>query len=233
MTSTRLPGKVLRVAGGRTLLEWHVERLKRCRAIDEVVVATTTNQSDDPIVEAARKLSVGCHRGSEDDVLDRFLGAARAAKAQVVVRVTSDCALWDPAVGAKVIECLTRGQPADIASNVIERTYPRGLDTEVFWMDVLERLNRLAPPPPCPQREHVTFMAYRQHDSLFLKKSVKDSTGNSDLRWCVDTPEDMKVIEAIIAGLKDPFAAYPEILAFARSHPEISAINAEVRQKTE
>jgi spore coat polysaccharide biosynthesis protein SpsF len=231
MTSTRLPGKVLKTIYGRTLLEWHLERLKSCAPASEVVVATTVNAADDAIVPIARKMDLRCFRGSEDDVLSRFWGAAREARAEMVVRVTSDCPLWDPVEGAKVVDLLAKNPQADLASNFEPRTYPRGLDTETLWIDVLERMQRAAPPAPSPLREHVTEMAYGNQAHLFVKKSFQDFEDNSRFRWCVDTPDDFAAIEALAACAGNPLAGYRELLACAKAHPEISAMNNHVEQK--
>lgn len=232
-TSTRLPGKVLKVCRGRTLLEWHLERLKLCRAFDEVVLATTTNPSDDPLPALASRLGVRCFRGGEQDVLGRYLGAAREARADIVVRVTSDCPLWDPEEGARVVDALRARPPVDYACNIFERTLPRGLDTEAFWLDVLIRLERMAESGQNPDREHVTNALFDSgRAGLFAVRSVSGAIRGEDLRWCVDTAEDFACIEAIYDGLLDPFAPYPEVLSFVRSRPEIARLNQGVPQKT-
>lgn len=231
MTSTRLPGKVLKPVFGRTLLEWHLERLKRCAPAADVVVATTVNAADDAILPVADAMGVRWHRGSEDDVLSRFWGAAREAHAELIVRVTSDCPLWDPAEGANVIDLLARDPQSDFANNLEPRTYPRGLDTEVFWIDVLDRMQRMAPAAPAPAREHVTALAYGASAPLFVKKSFADAEDNSRFRWCVDTPDDFAAVQALMACAGDPLAGYRTLLACAKAHPEISALNAGVEQK--
>src|SRR5687767_7584473 len=133
MTSTRLPGKVLMDVSGRPMLAWQIERLQRCAA-QEIVLATTSNAADDPVVELAARLGIRSFRGSEHDVLARFVGAARQAHADVVVRVTADCPLLDPAITDRVInELLEHRGECDYASNVLRRTYPRGLDVEAFF----------------------------------------------------------------------------------------------------
>ena len=232
MGSSRLPGKVALKIQGVSLLGWHLERLKHCAAADEVVVATTVSPADEAILKIAAEHGVRWFRGSEDDVLSRYHGAARETHADLVVRVTSDCPLWDPVEGENVIDLVKRNPQADLANNCEPRTFPRGLDTEAFWMDVLERMQRAAPPAPCPQREHVSEMAYGAQSGLFVKLNHAALADNSDLRWCVDTREDFSVIEKLIAGTGNPLAAYPLMLAYARAHPEIGAINAEVVQKT-
>jgi spore coat polysaccharide biosynthesis protein SpsF len=231
MGSTRLPGKVAFAVCGRTLLDWHLLRLQCCPQFAEIVVATTTSPDDDPLVAAASRIGVRWYRGSEQDVLDRYLGAAREARAEAVVRVTSDCPLWDPGEGARVIASLLTGDPVDYAANIIERTLPRGLDTEALWLDVLERMARLSPAGPCPEREHVTYMLHASRPDLFVKRSVAGLGQDGDLRWCVDTREDLACITAIYAGLSDGLAPYSQVLGFVRAHPEISAMNAMVEQK--
>src|SRR5689334_23239198 len=141
MTSTRLPGKVLMDLEGKPVVERQLERLRRCRQADEVVWAVTTNADDDPLVELADRLGVRWYRGSEDDVLSRYLGAAREAEADLVVRVTSDCPLIDAAEVDAVIEGLHAQD--DYASNFLERRLPRGLETEALWRDTLERTARM------------------------------------------------------------------------------------------
>src|ERR1700754_3878745 len=145
MTSTRLPGKVLADLAGRPMLQRQLERLVRCRHVDEIALATTTNTEDDPIVDLAQRQGFRVHRGSEHDVLARYAGAAAACDADLIVRITSDCPLIDPELTDAVIAALEeRRESVDYASNVLERHLPRGLDTEALWRDVLERVHRMA-----------------------------------------------------------------------------------------
>src|SRR6266511_3391616 len=131
MGSRRLPGKTLAPIMGRPTLELLVERLRRAKQVDEVVVATTTEPEDDSIEELCRQLQVGCFRGSSEDVLDRVLRAAQEFRASLIVEMTGDCPLLDPAVVDDVIS-LYLSAKYDYVSNIVERTYPRGLDTQVF-----------------------------------------------------------------------------------------------------
>ena len=232
MTSTRLPGKILMDLAGRPMLERQLDRLRRSALLDDIVIATTTNQSDDPVVTLADASQVACFRGSEDDVLSRYVGAARQARADVVVRVTADCPLIDPAVIDDVVRSLE--EPAvicDYASNVLDRTYPRGLDTEAMFADVLFRLGRLA--RSAAAREHVTHYLARERPDLFIRRSVRDAEDNSDLRWTVDTPDDLVTIRRIYveAGLADRHLSYPELLRWVRERPEIARSNVHVEQK--
>ena len=226
MGSTRLPGKVLMDLSGRPMLAQQLARLKRCRRLDELVIATTTNVTDDPVESLARAEGVRCFRGSEHDVLSRYVDAAVDAGADTVVRITADCPLIDPEVTDRVVrDLIDHSSACDYTSNTIERTYPRGLDVEAFFIDVLYRISRLSRRPE--ELEHVT-LAVRTRPSLFLCRHVKDNADNSDLRWTVDERPDLQVVRAIYDGLgldRTP-RPYREVLAFVRAHPELAAINA-------
>jgi len=234
MTSTRLPGKVLMDLRGRPMLGHQLRRLKICRNCDEIVVATTTNRDDDPICALADEEGVRWFRGGESDVLSRFVGAAVEASAELVVRITADCPLIDPDVSDRVIwEIETHATECDYASNAVQRTFPRGLDTEAFFFDSLVRAARLAKSRPA--REHVTYFILREQPGLFLIRSVTDVEDNSDLRWTVDTPVDMAMAREIYKALEleRQIVPYRDILSYVRGHPEIAAMNAWVVQKTE
>jgi spore coat polysaccharide biosynthesis protein SpsF len=232
MTSTRLPGKVLALVCGRPMLAQQLRRLRASRNLDEIVVATTVNAIDDPVVEVASDEGVASYRGDEHDVLDRYLGAARASKAELVVRVTADCPLIDAEVTDLVVAAACE-PGCDYASNVIRRTFPRGLDVEAFHVDVLERLARLA--KSVPAREHVTYFLHRERPDLFLVRGVTDDEDHSDLRWTVDTDADLRLVRSVydLAGLGERQVPYRELVRLVRSHPELVAMNADVVQKTE
>ncbi|NEO63206.1 MAG: NTP transferase domain-containing protein, partial [Moorea sp. SIO4G2] len=153
MTSTRLPGKVLKQVLGKPLLDYQIERLRRVKLADEIVIATTINQTDEPIVELCNSISIPYFRGSEEDVLARYYGAAVEHQADVVVRVTSDCPLIDPQVIDQVIQFYLDHQGEyDYVSNSLQRTYPRGMDTEVFSFAALDEAFHEASAQP--DREH-------------------------------------------------------------------------------
>lgn len=229
MRSTRLPGKVLLDVAGRPLLEQQIRRMLHGSALDELVIATTSGAHDDAIVDLARRLDVGCFRGDEHDVLARYVGAARATRADIVLRVTSDCPLIDPALTDRVVDELrNHAAECDYASNIVRRTYPRGLDVEALFADTLFRIDRLA--KSAAAREHVTLVPRSERPELFLVRSVTDTEDNSDLRWTVDTDADLGLIRCLYdaLGLDTRAASYREILGFVRANPELSALNAAV-----
>ena len=232
MTSTRLPGKVLMDLEGRPLLEGELERLGRCTRVEEVVLAVTTNAADDPLVALADRLGLRWYRGSEDDVLSRYAGAASEAGADLVARVTSDCPLIDPEETDAVIAALEeRREEVDYASNRLEPHLPRGLDVEVLWRDVLDRMDRMATSRPA--REHVTWFCYAERPELFSLHSVQRPVDAHDLRWTVDTAADLALVRRLFAdlGLAERAVPLAEVIAYVRAHPEIAALNAHIEQK--
>ena len=228
MGSTRLPGKVLLDIAGKSMLGRVVERLSGAESLDVVLVATTDSPHDDVIVEECRRLSVAVFRGQEDDVLDRYHQAARSIAADVVVRVTSDCPLIDPEVTDHTIRKFLVEQP-DYASNVLVRTYPRGLDTEVMTAQALRQAWGEA--DQAYQRAHVTPYIY-EHPEKFKLLSVTGEQDYSQHRWTVDTPEDLGLIHAIYERLrgKGDFV-WRDVLALFNDEPELSALNRGVAQK--
>lgn len=228
MTSTRLPGKVLLRAGSRTMLEHHVGRL--ASADVPVVVATTVNATDDPIVDAARQLGVPVFRGSEADVLSRFVGAADAFGFDVVVRVTSDCPLIDGGlVGRGIAAFLERADPDTYVSNTLERTYPRGFDFEVFSAEALRDAAEHATDPV--DREHVTPYINRNRSGHVTMSSITRGRDASRYRVTLDTAEDLAVIRTLIEDHSAAQLSAEEIIAILDGHPELVEINALVEQK--
>lgn len=229
MGSTRLPGKVLMDLGGETTLGRVVRRLSRAKLITEVAIATTVSPVDDAVVSEAKRLGMPCFRGSEFDVLARYVGAAEALAAEVVVRVTSDCPLIDAQLADEVIrKFLDEG--ADFACNVWPRTYPRGLDTEVFTSAALKNVSNSAHQPH--QREHVTPWFYEQRDVIRFV-SVKEEADHSSYRWTLDTPEDLRLIREIYQRFDNRINfGWREILACIERSPELREINAHIVQKS-
>jgi len=227
MGSTRLPGKVLADIDGEPMLARVVERAAAIPGVNVVVVCTTELEQDDALVELARARSWLMFRGSEDDVLDRFAGAARAHQADVIVRITSDCPLLDPEVSGRVLAAFCAGQPrVHYASNTMHRTFPRGLDTEVVRRDALDAADAEDRDPAL--REHVT--PYIRRSGRFVLQDVVDTEDHSNLRWTVDTPEDLRLVREVYHCLGGA-AGYPEVLALFARRPELASWNAHVAQK--
>lgn len=236
MGSQRLPGKVLaRLSGADApdlrVLDWTVERLRRARTVDAVVVATSTDVSDDPLVEHCANRAYDVFRGSLADVLDRFHGAARAARADVVVRVTADCPLIDPAVVDLVVDRHIEGGGRFTANRLPpphRRTYPIGLDVEVTDMSHLELAWREA--THSSHREHVMPYLYEHVDQDVLVVDAEIDAG--DVRWTIDTAEDLRAVRELIelagAGLQ---TTWQQLLTAWRAHPDLAELNGHVRQR--
>ncbi|NUR06308.1 MAG: glycosyltransferase family protein [Nocardioidaceae bacterium] len=227
-TSTRLPGKILIPLGDRTVLEHHVRRLTAAGL--DVYVATTTNDTDEPVVDLARSLGAPVHRGSEDDVLDRVDGCALVHRLDVVVRVTSDCPLIDGEVVARAVDrWLDAGDPLLYLSNVQHRSFPRGFDFEVFGAQALHDAAREAVRPA--QREHVTPYLYDgSHPGVRLEDVVVEPDA-SDLRVTLDTEADLALIRRLVEDFGADELGHREIVDVLRAHPELVALNREVVQK--
>lgn len=228
MTSTRLPGKVLQQAGGLSMLAHHVTRARGAGV--PVIVATTVNGSDDPVVAEAIALGVDVHRGGEDDVLGRFAGAAAAYDLDVVVRVTADCPLIDGAVIRRGIEAfLTSDNPRAYVSNTLERTYPRGLDFEVFSASALREADANA--AEGFEREHVTPYFYVDDRPARPHIAITRSGDASDLRITLDTPEDLVLLRTLIEDHGAAHRDAEDLIALLRERPDLTAVNQHVEQK--
>jgi spore coat polysaccharide biosynthesis protein SpsF len=232
MGSTRLPGKVLLPILGKPMLAHQLERLERCTLADEILVATTNGTGELPIIELVKSLpSVGLVQGPEEDVLARYYQAARQCGGDVIVRITSDCPLIEPAVVDLCIDTyMSCRDSVDYTSNCHMRSYPRGLDTEVFSFAALEYAYKEA--SATADREHVTPFIWRQPEQFRLGEVV-DVEDHSDLRWTVDTPEDFKLVTSIFEALypANPTFSYREVLSYLQTHPELSEINRHIEQK--
>ncbi|MDP3513896.1 MAG: glycosyltransferase family protein [Sulfuritalea sp.] len=227
--SSRLPGKVLKPLAGGTVLE---EVLRRCRAIpgaDLVVCAVPEGGKDDPVAAEARRCGAIVTRGSETDVLDRYLQASKAVGAAVVMRITSDCPLIDPEVCGAVLE-LRAAEDADYACNNLPPSFPHGLDCEAFTRDALEMAWREAIAPE--DREHVTPWLRRAPE---IRRAVlAGPVGNfAHLRWTLDFPEDYDFFKAVFALMPTPttIPGWQELAAKLKHHPEIAAINSQQCQR--
>ncbi|NUR05498.1 MAG: glycosyltransferase family protein [Nocardioidaceae bacterium] len=226
--STRLPAKVLERAAGTTMLEHHLLRL---RAADlPVVVATTDHPRDDAIVEIAEAMGVHWFRGSEPDVLDRFARCAEAYDLDGLVRVTSDCPLVDGHLVARAVE-EWRGaaDPWLYLSNALVRTFPRGLDLEVFSTEALLLADREA--SSAAEREHVTPYLYGNAEGRFRLENLAFEEDASHLRITLDTPEDLTLLRRMIEDHDATSLDVRGLVDLLLAHPELRALNADVRQK--
>jgi spore coat polysaccharide biosynthesis protein SpsF len=231
MGSTRLPGKILKKVLNKSLLEYQIERVRRAKSIDQIVIATTTKEADDQIVEEANRLSLSFYRGQEENVLDRYYHTAKEYEADIVVRLTSDCPVIDPFIIDKVIDVLLKNRSNyDYVSNTLERTYPRGMDTEVFTYQSLREAYKNADNQI--YKEHVTTYIYN-HPQHFRLGRVINHEDNSHYRWTVDTPEDFELIKKIIEELypQNPHFSIDDILDLLAVHPDWNKINSFIEQK--
>jgi spore coat polysaccharide biosynthesis protein SpsF len=228
MGSTRLPGKVLEDLGGRSVLAWVLRGCAAARLVDEVVVATSTDARDDAVEEAARHLGVAVVRGSEDDVLDRFLLALDRHPADAVVRVTADCPFVDPGLVDALVGTWRAVEGLDYVSTVLVRTLPHGLDVELVTADALRRVDVGA---TGHHRVHVTSGIYTAPDD-FSVMGLCFAPDASDLRVTLDTADDLRMLRAVVDARGTSLPSRAELVALLRSRPDLAAINAEVRQKT-
>jgi spore coat polysaccharide biosynthesis protein SpsF len=231
MGSTRLPGKVLKKILGKPVLEFLVERLSEAKEIDDIIILTSTLAADDAIAMFCQEKKIACFRGSEEDVLDRYYQAALERGPEGVVRITADCPLIDPDIVDQVVKTFRQDFPKiDYVSNSLERTFPRGLDVEVFSFNALQQAFKHAIRPE--EREHVTVYLYR-HPELFQLKNVAHIPSLAHHRWTVDTPEDFALIRLILENLYpfNPQFRLKDVLQLLAQHPAWSQLNAHIEQK--
>ncbi len=228
MGSSRLPGKILKKLpekGGRTALEHVVRRCLMVKEASEVIVATTTEEADLMVVNEAARLGVRSFRGSEDDVLERYYLAAKAAGLEAVMRITSDCPCHDPEVLGDMVRKFI-GSRADYVSNTVTRSYPHGLDAEVFTFEALEKAYKEAELKQ--YREHVTPYLYKS--GIFKTVQLVQDKNTSDIRVTLDTPEDYALLTAVFEFLGDDFGLRELEELFAEK-PWLSYITKPVVQK--
>lgn len=231
MGSTRLSGKVMKNLEGKTVLEHVIDRVRQSKMIDEIIIATTTHDRDDVIETEALRCGVKVFRGSEDDVLSRYYFAAKENDLDVVVRITSDCPLIDPKVLDEVIHFYVNSD-YDIVSNagsdLSKRTYPRGLDTEIFSFNILE--NSFTNAKETYQREHVTPYIYEKYSRIYYYKNDIDYSKH---RWTLDTDEDFNLISEIYKHLYNGEHDFylSDIVKLFETKQELFDINAHIEQK--
>jgi spore coat polysaccharide biosynthesis protein SpsF len=229
LSSTRLPGKVLATLAGAPMILRQIERVRRSRLIDELVVATSREPSDDPLAEVLAEAGVAHFRGPLDDVLARFVGAMDAfGPADEVVRLTGDCPLADPEVIDAVI-ARRQASDADYASNVWgRRSFPKGLDVEVVRAAALREAAAEAKDPY--EREHVTPFFYRRPERYSIE-GVSQAADEGEARWTVDRPDDLEFVRAVYEALypADPAFTSDDVRTLVRSRPDLQAVGGERR----
>lgn len=230
MGSTRLPGKVLMPLGGRPALDHVIERVSAAKTVDRVVIATTTSASDDPIADYCSQKNIACARGSEDDVLSRYIDAMRLYPSDIVVRITADCPLTDPALIDEVVSALKADSTLDYHSNTLPpRRIPHGLDVEAFRSLILERAGREA--TRSDEREHVTPYIYR-HPELFRITQAILPTDLSGYRLTLDTQADWRLLNLMLNELSRGQFSWQASLALLEAHPDWVLLNATIIQKS-
>ena len=231
MGSTRLPGKILKPLAGQPIL-WHdLTRLKVARRLDEIIVATTYLAPDDPVAALTAQCGVPVLRGDEEHVLSRYFYAAQMAQADVVVRVTSDCPLIDPATLAEVVDGFCQGD-YDYFATPVPTQYPRGLDVEVFSSAALFETMRRA--VPGPETEHVTWYIYHHQDVFRCGwLAGREPLIRPQYRLCVDTEEDYELLRRIYERLYEPGKIIPieKVINLLDDEPDLACLNAHVQQK--
>lgn len=222
--SSRFPAKVLQDLAGQPVLEHVLRRVQAIPGVDSVCCAVPAGSEDDPVATLAANCNVAVVRGPERDVLERYRLAADACGAEIVMRITSDCPFLDPATSGLVLSRFLADGP-DYCSNVDPRSWPRGLDTEVFSREALDAAAAWA--EAAAEREHVTPWI-RSNPDYRQSNVVRAGRFLADWRWTLDYPEDLQFMRAVLDGLADcrELADFDRIRAFVELHPELALINA-------
>ncbi len=229
--STRLPGKVLKPINNKPLLSYQLERLRRVSSVEGIVVATTLNPNDQPLVDYCNLEGVHCIRGSEEDVLSRYVAAASAFGLEAVVRVTADCPLIDPRLIEMGLSCFFHHYDSlDYLSICHERTFPLGMDFEIVRVESLKKAFFEAKLES--EKEHVTPYIWKRGE-LFRLANLQQKEDLSSYRLTVDTQEDFTLVEHVINALypKKPEFTFQDTVAYLQEHPELLQINAHIVQK--
>lgn len=231
MTSSRLPGKVLLDLAGKPALQHIVERLRRSRYVDEVVVATTDQPTDEPVEELCRKIGCACFRGSEDDVLARVLGAAEYVNGGLIVEITGDCPVIDWRHVDLMIETFYAGE-FDYVANIGPQPYPVGFEVQVFPVAVLAEVNRLTQNPV--DHEHVSLYIYSHPERYRLHYvSAGPDLFHPEIEITLDTQEDYQMIQSVYQSLYPQNADFSaaEVIALLLANPELLQMTQAVKRK--
>ena len=231
MTSSRLPGKVLLEAASKPMLQHLVDRLREVPSIDGIVLATTINKADDELEEFSKRIGIGCYRGSENDVMARVIGAAESADADVIVEITGDCPIIDPQIVEQTIRVFNANQ-ADYVSNAHIRSFPDGMDAQVFRLETLKRSAAMT--DDVLDHEHVT-LHIRNHPEVFsqLHLVAPPETHWPELGLTLDEPKDYELLKKIIEHFEptNPLFSCRDIVQLLKQRPDWVAINQAVVRK--
>lgn len=220
MTSTRLPGKVMLPLAGAPMIQRQIERVQEAANIDELIVATSDRTSDDPLADFLEGRGINVFRGPLDNVQQRFVGAAAAFPTAAIVRLTADCPLADAGVIDDTIDAFLDAGASYASNTPPHRTFPKGLDVEVF---TAEALRRAAISPSAEAKEHVTWDMFRQPDR-YVQAFHSQAADEGEVRWTVDRPDDYEFVSAVYDGLyrRDPQFGSDDIRAFVRARPKLA-----------
>lgn len=228
--STRLPGKIFKTLAGKPMI-WHiVDRLSHAKMLDKIIIATTTLFEDDLVEQFCNINNISFYRGSSNDVLSRYYETAKIYNADIVIRVTSDCPVIDPVIIDAMLMQFIQEDHIDYLSNTLDRTFPRGLDAEIFTFATLEKTFKETKLDY--EQEHVTPYIYHNPDKFNIKNYANE-TDLSSYRWTVDTAEDFRLIEEIYSCLylQGKIFLFKDILQLLENRPDLTKINQEIRQK--
>ncbi|MBI3126018.1 MAG: glycosyltransferase family protein [Candidatus Tectomicrobia bacterium] len=243
MTSKRLPGKVLRELDGAPMLQRIIERAGRAGRVDQVILATTVNRTDDPLEDLARRLGAACHRGSEDDVLDRVLQAARSSGGDLIVELTGDSPFTDPSLIDDMVDFYRTGGYDYVANTAMRHsaqwekdpTFPIGTSVEIFSADLLGKVAGWTQDPI--DHEHVSSYIFERPDRFrlgaFEAEGKWERCRRPDVRLTVDTPEDLALAREVYARLhpRNPRFTLMDVIEVFEKEPELLAINGQVVQQ--
>ncbi|MCM3389789.1 glycosyltransferase family protein [Ureibacillus chungkukjangi] len=227
MGSSRLPGKILKPLEDVDVLTYDIERCRQIEGVNEVIVATSTLPQDDAIADWCMSHNVKYFRGSEDDVLDRYVQCAKPYNPDYVMRVTSDCPFVDFEMAREMVKLMQK-EKKDIV--LLEGVPPRGLVVEMISFQALLKIHEIGKEPR--HREHVTYYAYEYSDQFeTVTYQIPDNRLESELRITLDTEEDYELIKAVAEHFKNPLVSSVEVIEYLKEHPEIANINAHIEQK--
>ncbi len=226
MGSTRLPGKVLKeLETGKTCLDFVIQQLQDVFGIDNIVIATTNLEEDDIIEQFCKNRKINVFRGESINVLDRYYNCAKKFDIENIVRITSDCPLIDPKIVLELIKMMKTGK-FDYVTNTLNRTFPTGLDVEIFTFHALEQSWKIAELPS--EKEHVTPFI-KKNSKIFKHHNLENNIDKSDVRITLDTPEDLMLIRSVISKISNRPIFYKDLIDLFEREPEILSINKNVK----